>query len=74
MPSGKITFLNGNKNTPALLVGDDPSNGEEGYEEQDNILIVPLGVAQSVPRDSVSETEGTPNAEEASASGGSSGS
>lgn len=55
--STSIEFLNGNRNTPVLNLGDDPSNKEA---ETDNVLIVPLGSAVSVPRNTVSKTEGTP--------------
>lgn len=55
-----IEFLNGNRNSPVLNLGDDPSNEEN---ETDNILVVHLGTAVSVPRESVSATEGTPEAE-----------
>lgn len=52
----EIAFLNGNRNTPALLLGDDPSNE---VNETDNVLVVPLGTAVSVPRNTVSTEEGT---------------
>jgi hypothetical protein len=54
-----IEFLNGNRNTPVLNLGDDPSNETN---ETDNVLVVVLGSAVSVPRESVSTTEGTPEA------------
>lgn len=57
----EIQFLNGNRNTPAIFLGDDPSNEAN---ETDNVLVVPLGSAISVPRTGVSATEGTPEAEE----------
>jgi hypothetical protein len=52
----EIAFLNGNRNTPALLLGDDPSNETN---ETDNVLVVPLGTAVSVPRNTVGKLEGT---------------
>lgn len=55
----EIQFLNGNRNSPVLYLGDDPSNETN---ETDNVLVVPLGVAVSVPRSDVSQTEGTPEA------------
>lgn len=59
--STSIEFLNGNRNTPVLNLGDDPSNKDaEGNKVADNVLIVPLGSAVSVPRNTVSKTEGTP--------------
>lgn len=64
----EIHFLNGNRNSPVIFLGDDPSNDAEDVDGkkvnpgQDNVLVVPLGVAQSVPRVSVSKTEGTPEA------------
>lgn len=56
----KFVFLNGNRNTPALLLGDDPGNETNGT---DNVLIVSFGSAVSVPRNTVSDTEGTPETE-----------
>ena len=55
-----IEFLNGNRNTPVLNLGDDPSNEEN---ETDNVLVVVLGSAVSVPRETVSTSEGTPEAD-----------
>lgn len=52
----EIAFLNGNRNTPVLFLGDDPSNETN---ETDNVLIVPLGTAVSVPRNTVGDLEGT---------------
>lgn len=56
----EFAFLNGNRNTPCLLLGDDPSNEKN---ETDNVLVVPLGTAVSVPRSEVSENEDTPETE-----------
>lgn len=55
----EIAFLNGNRHSPVLHLGDDPSNETNGT---DNVLVVPLGIAQSVPREQVSTSEGTPEA------------
>jgi len=62
-----IQYEYGNSNNPVLVIGDDPSNGAEGYEDQDNVLISRLPQAVSVPRDQVSKTEGTAEPEESSA-------
>jgi len=62
--AANIQFEYGNGNNPVLVLGDDPSNGSEGYEDQDNVLISRLPVAVSVPRDQVSKTEGTAEPEE----------
>lgn len=54
-----IQYENGNTFNPVLVLGDDPSNGTEGFEDQDNVIISRLPIGISVPRDSVSKSEGT---------------
>ena len=49
----KIRLENGNVHTPVVYLGDDPST--EG-----NVLISRLPAAISVPKESVSDSEGTP--------------
>lgn len=51
----KIQLENGNVHTPVVLLGDDPS--QEG-----NVLISRLPSAVSVPKNTISDSEGTPEA------------
>lgn len=53
-----VSYENGNKNSPVIVLGDDPSNEE-------NVLVSRLATAVSVPKNTVSETEGTPSEEAA---------
>jgi hypothetical protein len=52
MATGNVAYENGNIHSPVVVLGDDPSNKE-------NILVARLGSAVSVPRNTVSEEEGT---------------
>lgn len=63
-----IQYENGNTFNPVLVLGDDPSNGTEGYEDQDNVIISRLPTGVSVPRNTVSKTEGTTEPETSSES------
>lgn len=57
--AANIQYENGNTFNPVLVLGDDPTNGTEGYEDQDNVIISRLPLGVSVPRDSISKSEGT---------------
>jgi hypothetical protein len=46
----EVSYIDGNKNTPVIILGDDPGNEENGT---DNVLVSRLPNAESVPRDSV---------------------
>ena len=50
MATEEISYIDGNKNTPVIVLGDDPANEEN---ETDNVLISRLPNAESVPRESV---------------------
>lgn len=63
MASNSVQYENGNIFSPVLVLGDDPSNGTEGYEDQDNVIISRLPNGVSVPRNTVSKTEGTAEAD-----------
>jgi len=56
-----ISYENGNIFNPVIVLGDDPSNETE---ETDNVLIARLGTVVSVPRNTVSDKEGTPEADQ----------
>lgn len=52
-----VSYENGNIHTPVIVLGDDPST--EG-----NVLVSRLATAVSVPKNTVSESEGTPGVDE----------
>ena len=58
-----VSYENGNIHSPVIVIGDDPT--EEG-----NVLVARLGTPVSVPKNSVTETEGTPTEEEGEADTG----
>jgi trehalose-6-phosphatase len=49
-----VSYENGNINTPVIVLGDDPT-------DENNVLVSRLATAVSVPKTTVSETEGTPD-------------
>jgi hypothetical protein len=51
-----VHYENGNVNTPVIVLGDDPT-------DSDNVLVSRLNAAVSVPKSTVSDTEGTPTPE-----------
>lgn len=51
-----VHYENGNKNTPVIVLGDDETN-------PDNVLVSRLASAVSIPKSTVSDTEGTPTPE-----------
>ena len=55
--ANEVHYENGNIHTPVIVLGEDPSN-------EDNVLVSRLPSAISVPKETLSQEEGTPNAEE----------
>jgi len=51
-----VSYENGNLHTPVIVVGDDPGNEE-------NVIVSRLATV-SVPKNTISETEGTPGVDE----------
>lgn len=54
--SDELKFLGGNKNNPVLVLGEEPDS-EDGTK---NLLVVKLGVAETVPADSVADETPVP--------------
>ena len=58
MAKEEVSYIEGNKFNPVVVLGDDPSNGTEGNEEQDNVLVAHFVRVESVPRDTVYDEVG----------------
>lgn len=63
MAKPKIHYENGNIHTPVIVVGEDESTADEDGNAK-NLLVVRLGAAVSVPKETISEKEGTPGEDE----------
>lgn len=58
-----ISFLDGNRHDPVLVVGEDDSTATEDNEAT-HLLVVKLGRAESVAKDSVKEEETSSDSED----------
>jgi hypothetical protein len=53
---GDIKYENGNIFSPVIVLADDPTN-------EDNVLVSRLNTAVSIPKNTISSSEGTPSEE-----------